>query len=173
LDDRLLGDSKAHDKDGRVYVNHINLAVHYPDLTPAEPIYSASNRFIALSIVNSPPGEVRRSLDGSWLNYYSRYKKPAQEAFGLAKRMSGDFPFDSDYVLYRFGADYDVRIECRSNPNRPIGSCTMLGQWSGEPGIETSFEQADLPSWFERLRRLKTLFRVDGRGLCGTPCKAP
>lgn len=171
LDDRLLGDKRERDDQNRIFINHINLAVHYPSLTPAEPVYGTGDHFIALSIVNTPPGDIRRSLDGSWLNGFSKYKKPGEGAYGLNKRLSGDYPYDGDFVLFRLGPSYDVRIECHSNANRPVGPCTMIGQWRGEPGIETSFEQVDLPDWSERLRRLRSLFRIDGRGPCGAPCR--
>lgn len=144
LDERLLGDHEERDKKNRILLNHVNIAAHYPSLDPAEPIVRKGNSFVALSILKLPPGSVRRKLDGSWINHLSIFDKSGPDTYGLSRKQRSDGPWDGDFILFRLGPEFDVVIECSSNPWRPAGRCTMLGQWPGEPGIRTSFERTDL-----------------------------
>lgn len=166
LDKALLPDEILFDEQGRIVANNIKIAVRYPTLQPVPADYPGRDvaRFQVGNIVEDA---IRTSLDGSWLNHYSIYNAKLPDAYGLNVRMSANSPYNNDRVYYRLSPEMDVRIECFSNPMRPRAGCVMMAKRPGEPYLQTAFGNDQLPQWSERLSRLQTLFRTEGKAPLG------
>lgn len=93
-------------------------------------------------------GYLSRTVDGSWLNYYSAYKVPMGEKFGLEVRMTEAAEFDPRTLYVSLTPDEETTIECIDypSPDRPQ-SCGMRTQERGAPYITIGMLQSDLPRW--------------------------
>lgn len=160
IDIEWLPNPLLTDERSRIVANAIRFGVQYPSLEPASDAWGKGA--IRLTIGNMVEDGISKSVDGSWLNHYSQYGIPLPDQYGLKVRRADFDPLDVRlYIL--LSRDLDVRIKCTKNRAEHSRWCVMAAKRPGEPYIETGFYFAELPRWRERLDRLRTLFRSEGK----------
>jgi hypothetical protein len=150
------------DVHGRIIANAIRFGVEYPSLQPAQNAWAKGS--IRITIQNIVEDGLSRSVDGSWLNYYSGYSIDLPDEFGLHVRRrpdGNDFP--ENRLYFRISRTDHVRIECQVNLNEADRWCVMSAKRPGEPVLDTGFYAAALPHWQERLERVRKLFKAEGQ----------
>lgn len=164
IDMEWLPDPLLTDEEGRIVANAIRFGVKYPSLAPAGDAREKGS--IRLTIGNIVEDGISKSVDGSWLNHYSQYHVPLPDEYGLKVRRADFDPLDTR-LYFLLSTDLAVRIKCETNLGDRIRWCVMEAKRPGEPYLGTGFHVAELPRWRERLDRLSTLFRGEGKQAFG------
>jgi hypothetical protein len=168
VDERYLAPSEVR-PGRRIVANHVTLAVHFPSLSPATRTETGSD-VLHVTIGNMRERAIAQSLDGSSLNHFSTFTTELPREHGLRVRLTANAPYVADRVYFLLSDKMDLRIECTSNMNVPRGTCTFEVQWPGEPYIGTAFSDwAMIGRWEELARRLRSLYRMQGRARLDPP----
>lgn len=161
IDNNWLPAPLYTDDSGRIVANAIRFGVKYPSLEPADDPWAKGA--IRLTIGNMVEDGISSTVDGSRLNYYSGYSVPLPDAYGLHARKRGEYDPLGNRLFFLVTPELHVRIECKGNVNEKDKWCVFTARRPGEPILETGFYSAELPYWRERLSRLMTLFRSEGK----------
>lgn len=161
IDIRWLPDPLVKDAKGRIIANAIRFGIMYPSMKPAEDAWVRGAARITIG--NITENGISRSVDGSWLNYYSGFTINLPDKFGMHVRKRADRDPLDRHIYFRIAAQNHVRIECTDNLTDRKRWCVMIAKRPNEPYIETGFYFTELPHWEERLRALRTLFRSEGK----------
>lgn len=161
LDETLLPKPRVLDDRGNIVANNIPIGVRYPSLEPAADPWAKGS--IRVTIGNMVENGISSSVDGSWLNYYSGYSGALPDQYGLHVRRREDYDPLASRLYFRISPELHVRIECQGNLTENKTWCVMDARRPGEAVITTGFYEEHLPAWHQRLDRLRTLFRSEGR----------
>ncbi len=125
-------------------VPQITFPIRYPTLAQVKREQLSENDVVLMTIAWEPPGAVRRRVDGSWLNYYSKYKVRLQDAYGLQAARGAD-RIDTS-VLYT-SPDLNTLIERHALLGEPATSCHLIANTIDYVAVELKFDAALLPQW--------------------------
>jgi hypothetical protein len=148
------------DDQGRIVANAIRFGVKYPSLEPTPDAWEKGS--IRVTIGNMVEDGISKSVDGSWLNYYSQYHVRLADEYGLKVRRADFDPLDAR-LYFLLAPDLHVRIKCETNLTDKNRWCVLAAKRPGEPYLGTGFYANELPHWRERLARLSSLFRSEGK----------
>jgi hypothetical protein len=119
-------------------------AYHYPDLRPVRRDQLALPGVVIASFGWEPPGSVRKRLDGTWLNYYSRYKVKRPDNYGL-NAATGSDGIDTSILFYSI--EDEVMIDCQRIFMEPLRSCNLTTKLKPFLYEEVKFSASLLPQW--------------------------
>ncbi len=159
--DELLSKPRLIDQDGRIIQNSVRFGVLYPSLTPTVDAWGKAS--VRVTIGNMVEDGISSSVDGSVINYLSRYTRVLPDAYGLRVREDvAPSPFVGR-LYFDVTSNLHVRIECMANVHHRDRWCIMDARKPGEPYLSTGFYETEVLNWRERWNRLHGLFRYDGR----------
>lgn len=119
-------------------------AYRYPAVEPVRRDQLAEPGVIIATIGWEPPGSVRKRIDGSWMNYYSRYKVRRPDQYGL-NVATGDDLLDTSQLFYSI--EQEVLIECNSVKGEPLRGCHLMKKLSDYSVLELRFPADLLTDW--------------------------
>ncbi len=106
-----------------------------------------------------PPGSVKRRIDGTWSNYYSKYMIKRPGSYGL-NAATGSDGIDTSILFYSI--EDEVMIECQRIFDEPLRSCKLTAKIRPFLYEELSFSAALLPQWRNVMRSSASLIQVRG-----------
>jgi hypothetical protein len=142
---------------GEIELAQVTFPFHFPDKTPVAHDALGEDNVVLATFSWEPPGSVRRRIDGSWLNHYSRYSVKGERAYGLATAKAAD-PIDTS-VLFSSIED-QVMIECNSIREEPLQWCHLISNPSSYLAVEARFRAKILPRWREIISHSLSLVSI-------------
>jgi hypothetical protein len=140
---RFVDVKRSSDHDP-IQVSQFTMPFHYPEMTPVARDKLGDSNVVLATFAWEPPGGVRRRIDGSWLNHFSRYSVKGDPAFGLKSAKAPD-PIDTS-VLFS-SIEEQVLIECNSINGEPLQYCHLISNPMPYMAFEARFRADYLPQW--------------------------
>ena len=127
-----------------IETGEFSFAVHKSGGEPAKPDELGSPDVVVVTAAWEPIDSVKRRVDGSWLNYYSRYEPTAEQSYGLKVFVA---PEANDLSKLYVSDDLRTIIECRQTlPDRPM-PCHLMSNSGSYLTIEVRFQRSSLSEW--------------------------
>ncbi len=130
-------------------VSQVRFYADAADFSPTSESPRETPRSVMVSVMWSPDNFVRRRVDGSWLNSFSRYSRPAGSEFGLEVRQELHAPRIPAKLYVALSPAQDLMIECAYLPAARPNLCQMTVKRPRSPLIEIWLDRSQLPRWRE------------------------
>lgn len=132
-----------------VELGQFTFALHYKEKRKAARQELGSPDVVVFTIAWEPIDGVKRRVDGSWTNYFSRYRPSSEGVFSLKTLLP---PEPNNKSKLYVTEDERTIIECSYPAKSPDGSCHLLSNSGNNLTIEAVFRSSLLDRWQEILR---------------------
>lgn len=119
-------------------------AVHFPDGEPVPRDQLARSGVVIVSAIWEQVGAVARRVNGSWLNYYSRYQPTGDTLHGLKVLRPSEVNHHSILLI---SDDNNTIVECQQIASHKAMPCDLLYNSGENLTIEAVFDPSLLPRW--------------------------
>lgn len=143
--------------DKPIELSEFTFAYRYPDLQPVRRDQLAEPGVVVATVGWEPPGSVRKRIDGSWQNHYSRYYVKHKPEYGL-ETATGDDLINTSMLFY--SVNDEVMIECVSSKGEPLRGCHLMTKIRPYAVLELRFPASMLPNWRDIIAKTSSIFAI-------------
>ncbi|MXO65950.1 hypothetical protein [Altericroceibacterium endophyticum] len=129
-----------------IELGQFTFSVRFPHGDPVPKNQLSTPNVVIVSAIWERSGSVKRRVDGTWNNHYSRYLKSGSNIYGLEERYTPEAGNDSKLFV---SPDYNTLIECvHMVVNAPM-MCKLIHDRGGNLVNQALFYPDLLPKWRE------------------------
>ena len=125
-------------------VGQFTFAVRFPSGIPVPHDQLSGRDVILLTAAWDPSDGVKRRVDGSWHNYYSRYSVRIDDANDMQQFKSSDSYDDSRLFV---SVDKKTIVECKHILGKKLMPCHLMSNGGDHLTIEANFDRSMLGNW--------------------------